>query len=175
MPANLVRVSPWRSAKTPSLERRTSGRLSLPEVLHATSRCYRRPNARTLTTLFVTPTKLTIWALTSVGAAVIAIFVPTFGEDMRVLDGILPITAFLCAAAVSGIALDRISDRHAPRVAVGLAIGAFLGLVIGSNGPADAQAGLETFLTLPVGIVVGTFAGFLLRPSDPRGPAAASS
>jgi MFS family permease len=112
----------------------------------------------------MTPTKLTIWVLTSLSAAVIAIFVPSFGEDMWVLEGVWPITAFLCAAAVSGIALSRISDRHARRVAVGLAIGAFVGLVIGSNGPADAQAGLETLLTLPVGIVVGTFAGFLLRP-----------
>jgi hypothetical protein len=63
----------------------------------------------------VTPTKLSIWALTSLSAAVIAVFVPSFGEDRRVLDGILPIMAFLCAAAISGIALSKISERCSSR------------------------------------------------------------
>jgi hypothetical protein len=123
------------------------------------------PYARTWTTIIVTPTKLTIWALTSVSAAVIGIFIPPFGEEMWVLDALLPIAAFLCVAAIGGLALNKITTRHSRRIAIGLAIGAFTGLA-GSSGPADAQAGLETLITLPIGIVSGAFAGFLLRPPE---------
>lgn len=113
----------------------------------------------------MTPLRLILWAVLSMSSAVLVQFLPWSDESIARL--LAPLAAMLTVAAITGVWLHKATRRQVKWSGIGIAVGAFAGVMVGSRWSPDAQGALMTLITLPAGMLVGATAGlFVPRKPD---------
>lgn len=111
--------------------------------------------------------RLTLWMLMVVCAAILASFLPLAGNEFTTLSVI--VVAWLVSAYVFGTAMHKSNAVQVKRAYVGAGLGALGGLVVGSLFSShDAQGGLLALMTAPLGFLLGASVGLLMRTKRPE-------